>query len=335
MAESRLLDDPDGSPLRGPGASAVPLALPPHDLMSDDAQLATDTPTDLAPGTVLSFSKQYQVVGRLGEGGMGKVFKAFDPIMNRYVALKVMKVDVPESERRRFRLEARLCGGFMHPNLVRVLDVGTTREHGLFWFVMEFLEGMDMTAAMASGRPIPMHVLKTILECVLDALHYVHLRKIVHRDVKPANIFVTRDPHDPEHRPVKLLDFGVAKDLSDPNPDKEHHIMGDPRYLPPEQTRANRPVDGRADLYALGMSFFEAVTGHHPFEDMFDQHPRELLQCQRERTPVMPSTFLGPSISRDQAQAIDDFFATACAKDPADRFGNARAMLNAMDAMTG
>jgi serine/threonine-protein kinase len=106
--------------------------------------------------------------------------------------------------------------------------------------------------------------------------------------------------------------------------------MGDPRYLPPEQTRTNQPVDARADLYALGMSFYEAVTGHHPFEDMFDQHPRELLRCHREREPVLPSRFLDDSSPREQAQAIDDFFVTACAKDPADRFGNARAMLNAM-----
>ncbi len=300
--------------------------------MSETEELATDSePTELSPGTLLSFSKQYQVVGRLGEGGMGKVFKAFDPIMNRYVALKVMKVDVPESERRRFRLEARLCGGFMHPNLVRVLDVGTTTEHGLFWFVMEFLEGKDMTAALATGRRLPLHVIKTIFDHVLDALHYVHLRRIVHRDIKPANIFVTRDPYDPEHRPVKLLDFGVAKDLSDPNPDEEKHIMGDPRYLPPEQSRANRPVDARADLYALGMSFFEAITGHHPFEDTIDD-PRGLLKCQRERAPVMPSAFLG-DLPRSQTQSIDDFFATACAKDPADRFGNARAMLNALTAL--
>src|SRR5688572_25869606 len=219
-------------------------------------------PTELEPGTTLTFNKSYQVVNRLGEGGMGKVFKAFDPIMNRYVALKVMKVDVPESEKRRFRLEARLCGGFIHPNLVRVLDVGTTQEHGLFWFVMEFLEGKDITGAMQGGRTVPLHVVCEIFRQVLDALHYVHLRKIVHRDVKPDNIFVMRDPYDPEHRPVKLLDFGVAKDLGDPNPDAERHILGDPRYLAPEQSRTNRPVDARADLYALGMTFYEAVTGH-------------------------------------------------------------------------
>jgi serine/threonine protein kinase len=287
-------------------------------------------PTELAPGTRLQFTKQYQVVGRLGEGGMGKVFKAFDPIMNRYVALKVMKVDVPESEKRRFRLEARLCGGFMHHNLVRVLDVGTTQEHGLFWFVMEFLEGKDITGAMEGGRTVPLHVICEIFRQVLEGLHYVHLRGIVHRDVKPANIFVSRDPVDPEYRPVKLLDFGIAKDLGDPNPELDRHILGDPCYLPPEQSRRNLPIDARADLYALGMSFYEAITGHHPFEDMFHEGPRALLVAHRERHPAPPSTFLPPDMPRDRVQAIDDFFATACAKDPDDRFGNARAMQNAL-----
>ena len=103
-----------------------------------------DGGVDLPPGTVITQSKQYQIVQPLGEGGFGKVYKVFDPIMNRYAALKMMKVDVPDSERRRFRQEARLCGTFMHPNLVRTLEVGTMREHGLFWFAMEYLGGEDL-----------------------------------------------------------------------------------------------------------------------------------------------------------------------------------------------
>ena len=291
---------------------------------------AESAAAELASGTTLAFSKQYQVMGRLGEGGFGKVFKAFDPIMNRYVALKVLKTDVPESEQRRFRLEARLCGSFAHPNLVRVLDVGTTAEHGLFWFVMDFLEGKDIGGAMASGRCVPLHVVCEIFRQVLEGLNYVHMRGIVHRDVKPANIFVTRDQYDPTWRPVKLLDFGVAKDLNDTRPEPGKLILGDPRYLPPEQSRANGPVDARSDLYALGMSFYEAVTGHHPFEDMFNQHPKMLLRCQREREPHPPSTYLPADTPSSRAEAIDDFFMTAAHKDPEQRFANARAMQRAL-----
>lgn len=285
---------------------------------------------DLEPGAIIQFTKRFQVVGQLGEGGMGKVFKAFDPFMNRYVALKVMKVDVPESEQRRFRLEARLCGSFAHPNLPRVLDLGTTREHGLFWFAMEFLEGRDIRGAMDRGRTVPLHVLCEIFRQVLDALHYIHLRGIVHRDIKPANIFVTRDPFDPELRPVKVLDFGVARVLEDTTPEDPTLILGDPRYMAPEQTRPAAEVDGRADLYALGITFFEAITGVHPFEDVFEEHPREIMRAHRERAPAMPSSYLPTDTPTDEAEAIDGFFVAACAKLPAERFTNARVMKRAL-----
>ncbi|MCA9650509.1 MAG: serine/threonine protein kinase [Myxococcales bacterium] len=285
---------------------------------------------EIPTGTTLSFHKQYQVLDHLGEGGMGKVYKAFDPIMNRYVALKVMKADVPEGEQRRFRREARLCGSFMHHNLVRVLDVGTTQQHGLFWFVMEYLEGRDIAGAMKKGRTVPLHVVSEVFRQVLDALRYIHLRGIVHRDVKPANIFVTRDAHDPDLRIVKLLDFGVAFDSNDDAAEDPRLILGDPRYLPPEQSRPQGPVDPRSDIYALGMTFYEAVTGHHPFEDVFDQHPRELLRCQRERVPDPPSRYLSVNTSPPKAMAIDAFFRKACAKDPESRFQNVRVMQQAL-----
>jgi serine/threonine-protein kinase len=287
-------------------------------------------PFDLPPGTIITFSKRFQIVSPLGEGGMGKVFKAFDPFMNRYVALKVLKDDVPESEQRRFRQEARLCGGFAHPNLPRVLDVGTTREQGLFWFAMEFLEGRDIRGAMDGHRTVPLHVLCEIFRQVLDGLHYAHLRKVVHRDVKPANIFVTRDPHDPALRTVKVLDFGVARDLSDSKADDGKFIVGDPHYMAPEQTRPNGPVDARSDLYALGMTFYEGITGHHPFEDVFDEHPREILRCHRERVPAPPSTYLPADTDAELALAIDGFFEAACGKEPGERFADARVMQRAM-----
>ncbi len=296
---------------------------------SDAAAEPLATP-DLPPGTVIAFSKRFQIVGPLGEGGMGKVFKAFDPLMNRYVALKVMKADVPETEQRRFRLEARLGGGFAHPNLVRVLDVGTTREHGLFWFAMEFLEGRDFRDALEGGRTVSMHVLFEIFRGVLDALQHIHVRGVVHRDVKPANIFVTRDPYDPELRIVKLLDFGVARDLGDPRADDPTLVLGDPRYMAPEQTRPAGPIDHRADLYALGMTFFEGVTGHHPFEDTFDEHPRALFRCHRERTPTMPSAYLPSDTATELADAIDGFFQACCGKDPEERFADAKVMRRAL-----
>jgi serine/threonine-protein kinase len=244
-----------------------------------------------------------------------------------------MKVDVPESEQRRFRLEARLCGGFNHPNLVQVLDVGTTREHGLFWFAMMFLDGKDIGGAMDAGHTVPLHVICEIFDQVLAGLQYVHVRNIVHRDIKPANIFVCRDPVDPSFRLVKVLDFGVAKDLNDEKGEDGKLILGDPRYMPPEQTRPTEPIDHRADLYALGMTFYEAITGHHPFEDTFGEHPKVTLKAHRNREPDPPSKYLPPDTDPEAAEMIDAFFQMSCAKNPDDRFADARAMQRALSAL--
>ena len=201
---------------------------------------------ELPQGALITQSKTYKVVDRLGEGGFGKVYKVFDPIMNRYAALKMIKTNVPEDERRRFRQEARLCGTFMHPNLIRTLEVGTTQEHGLFWFAMEYLDGDDLAGYLARGERLSWPALREVFSQTLDALTHVHARKFVHCDIKPANIFIATDLYDPNLRLVKLIDFGVAKDLADTTPSTSRRIMGDPFYMPPEQTYANPQLDGRA-----------------------------------------------------------------------------------------
>lgn len=301
--------------------------------MAEEPQLAEreDVGVELAPGTVISQSKQYQIVQRLGEGGMGKVYKVFDPIMNRYAALKMIKVDVPDDYKRRFRQEARLCGTFMHPNLCRTLEVGTTKEHGLFWFAMEYLEGRDLSQLLESGRVPSLRPMQEVFKQTLEGLQHVHARKFVHCDIKPANIFISTDLYDPALKLVKLLDFGIAKDLSDTTPPDSKRIYGDPFYMPPEQTYANGPLDQRADLYAIGMTFFEMVTGgRHPFEDLQDQHPRELLKAHREREPAPPSAYMPADTPRERLEDIDAFFMAACAKDPNARFQNAKAMQRAL-----
>jgi len=285
---------------------------------------------ELQPGTVITQGKQYQVVEALGEGGFGKVYKVFDPIMNRYAALKMMKVDVPDSEKRRFRLEARLCGTFMHPNLVRTLEVGTTKEHGLYWFAMEYLHGADLMDFIEKEVAASFEFFKDVFIQVLDALTHVHARNFVHCDIKPANIFVATDLYDPSLRLVKLLDFGVARDLSQPPPDTKR-ITGDPFYMPPEQTRTKLPLDQRADLYALGMTMYEVFSrGRHPLEDLFSQHPREALKAQRERVMPGPSQFLPADWSEERKEGLDAVFAMSTAKDPNMRFQTSRAMQAAL-----
>jgi serine/threonine protein kinase len=256
--------------------------------------------------------------------------------MNRYAALKMMKMNVPEEEHRRFRQEARLCGTFMHPNLIRTLEVGTTKEQGLFWFAMEYLEGSDLLGYLNRGQILTFPQLREVFSQTLDALTHVHARNFVHCDIKPANIFVATDLFDPNLRLVKLIDFGVARDLADPNPPPSRRIMGDPFYMPPEQTYANPTLDARSDLYALGITFYEMVTGgRHPFEELFEQHPREALIAQRERIPAPPSTFMAADLDPEHKSDIDGFFATATAKDPDERFPSAEVMKRALTHIVG
>jgi len=291
---------------------------------------------ELPPGAMITQSKSYKIVERLGEGGFGKVYKVFDPIMNRYAALKMIKMNVPEDERRRFRQEARLCGTFMHPNLIRALEVGTTQEHGLFWFAMDYLDGSDLMGYLDRREPLGFELIREVFRQTLDALTHVHARKFIHCDIKPANIFIATDLYDPSLKLVKLIDFGVARDLGDANPSPSRRIMGDPFYMPPEQTYANPTLDARADLYALGMTFYEVVTGgRHPFEDLFTQHPREALIAQRERVPTPPSTYLPVSVGSEHASDVDSFFSTACAKNPDERFPSAEIMKRALMHVVG
>jgi serine/threonine protein kinase len=308
-------------------AHKVTLPAIPRSLQTD-ASRQLDTLTELEPGAELRQDKVFDVVERVGEGGMGKVFRAFDPAMDRYVALKVLKLDIPDTERRRFRREAVIAANFSHPNLPRVLDRGTDRERGLEWMIMEYLRGRDLGHIIDRGRKIAFPVLLDITCQTLDALDYIHTRKIAHCDIKPDNIFVTRDPYDRRIVVVKLIDFGVCRSLAPPF-DLQLQLMGDPRYMAPEQTILNGPIDATVDLYALGLTFYEALLGEHPFPGADELDANQLLELQVEQMPALPSTRM-PGLPGALAEALDAFVATACAKDPGARFPDARAMKTAI-----
>ncbi len=259
---------------------------------------------------------------------MGKIYRAYDPWMDRYVALKVLKLDVPDSARRRFRREAVIAAGFSHPNIARVLDVGFNEDLGLEWLTMDYLRGRDLGEIIDRGRPITYPLVVDMLSQVLDALDYVHTRKIVHCDVKPDNIFITRDPYNRRLVVVKLIDFGVCRVLEPMEAVQE--ISGDPRYMPPEQTSVDGPFDHRADFYSLGVTLFELVTGEHPFEDHLDAAPEKLLSMQCEVDVPAPSTLLDPATPPQLAEGIDAVVARATAKDAAGRFANAMEMKQAL-----
>ncbi len=259
---------------------------------------------------------------------MGKVYRAYDPRMDRYIALKVLKLDVPEAARRRFRREAVIAADFSHPNLARVLDVGYSEELGIEWLTMEYLRGRDLGEVIDRGRPVTFPLMVDMLSQVLDALDYVHIRKIVHCDVKPDNIFITRDPYNRRLVIVKLIDFGVCRSL-DPV-EKLSEISGDPRYMAPEQTVLRGPFDHRADFYALGITIYEMITGKHPFDEHLDAPPQELLALQCEQDVPPPSALLSTATPPKLREALDELVATATAKDPTRRYDDAMQMKQAL-----
>lgn len=278
--------------------------------------------------------KRYEVKRCIGEGGMGRVYQAYDPMLRRDVAVKVMRDDVPEAERRRFRREAIFGARFSHPSIVRIFDMGEHRSpegRAIEWFSMEYLPGSDLERvlgrALSHGRRLPVLSVLDIFRQVLSALHYAHECFVVHRDVKPANIYVTRDPNT-RFLTTKLLDFGIALDLD--GPAGAEVLCGNPYYMAPEQTIPGAAIDFRADVYAAGLSFYEAVTGRHPLDDFRSAAIETILSAQVKYTPKPPSALLPANTPARLAQAVDLIFERACAKDPDDRFQSAADMREAM-----
>jgi len=278
-------------------------------------------------GSEVHHVKRYEVRRFLGEGGMGRVYQAYDPVLQRDVALKVVKPGIPETERRRFRREAIVGARFCYPSIARIFDLGVCQNSDAEWFTMEYLPGTDMAAVIdradARGAHLPLTAVADVFRQVLAALQYCHECRIVHRDVKPANMFVTRDPNT-RFMTTKLLDFGVALDLDGPT--MTEVLCGDPNYMAPEQTRFGADVDARADIYAAGMSLYEVVTGRLPFEELVDAPLAELLRAHRESEPLPVNLLLPPSTPAPVIHGLARVLARACAKDPGDRFQSALEM---------
>ncbi len=187
----------------------------------------------LPPGTQVFQDKVFEIVEQLGEGGMGTVYKAYDPSMDRYIALKVLKPDVPESEKRKFHREAVIAANFSHPNLVRVLEVGARDD--LQWLAMEFLRGRDVGEVISNRKAISFRVVIDIFAQTLDALEYIHNRQIAHCDIKPENIFITRDAYN-RRRDLPSGQLEAVGMLEDCEP-----LASPPRHAP----RARPPVGRR------------------------------------------------------------------------------------------
>jgi serine/threonine protein kinase len=270
------------------------------------------------PVTSLTKAGRYQLLGELGRGAMGVVFRAHDPVIGREVAVKTMHLTIGDSNLsrpeliQRFQTEARAAGILTHPNIVVVFDAG--EEGGLFYITMELVEGRSLQALLEGHQAFPMPRAIRILEQACSALDYAHKHNIVHRDIKPANLMLTDDDT------LKITDFGTAKILRF-NVTQTAHVIGTPSYMSPEQIKG-KPVDGRSDIFALGVILYEMVTGEKPFPG---ENITTVIFKIINEDPIPPRK-LDPSIHPGLSAVIT----RALAKEPTARFQNCAEMLAAL-----
>jgi CHASE1-domain containing sensor protein len=241
---------------------------------------------------------QYTLQEKIGEGGMGVVYRATHAMLRRPAAIKLLlKESASEHDLARFEREVQLTSRLAHPNTISIFDYGRTAD-GVFYYVMEFLEGMDLDRLVLEHGPLEPSRAIHILAQVNGALFEAHLMGLIHRDIKPANIVVTERRDEPDV--VKVVDFGLAKTL---DPGKGHigitgmgSITGTPLYLAPEAITSPESIDGRVDIYALGAVAYFLLTGTHVFKGRTvpDVLTRHLLD-----QPVRPSERLGRPIAED------------------------------------
>ena len=204
---------------------------------------------------------RYEIEKTIGRGAMGVVYLARDPIIDRLVALKTLRVDLDaehaEEFRERFVREARAAGRLNHPGIVTVHDVGEDPESGLMYIAMEHVEGRDLKQVLAAGEILRHSEAARIVADVAVALDYAHSLGVVHRDVKPANIILTADGTP------KITDFGIAR-LETSNLTVDGQFIGTPNFMSPEQI-TGKAVDGRSDVFSLGVVLFNLLTEERPF----------------------------------------------------------------------
>src|SRR5260221_589397 len=259
---------------------------------------------------------RYEIVGELGRGAMGVVYKAVDPVIGRTVAVKTIRLSEegtglsrPELLTR-FQTEARAAGLLTHPNIVVVFDAG--EDDGLYYITMELVEGKSLQALLDDGHGFPLPRTLRIMEQTCSALQFAHERNVIHRDIKPANLMLTADDT------VKVTDFGTAKILQFGTVQQTAHVMGTPSYMSPEQVKG-RAVDGRSDIFSLGVMLYEMVTSEKPFPG---QNITTVIYKIVNEDPVPPRQ-IDPSIHAGLSAVV----MKALAKEPDARYQSCREML--------
>jgi eukaryotic-like serine/threonine-protein kinase len=266
--------------------------------------------------TTLTKAGRYEIQGELGRGAMGVVYSAMDPVIGRTVAVKTLRLSqegtgLSHAELlTRFQTEARAAGVLTHPNIVVVYDAG--EEEGLYYITMELVEGKSMQALLDAGQGFPLPRVLRIMEQACSALQFAHERNIVHRDIKPANLMLTADDT------VKVTDFGTAKILQFGTVQQTAHVMGTPSYMSPEQVKG-KVVDGRSDIFSLGVMLYEMITGEKPFPG---QNITTVIYKIVNEDPVPPR-----QIDSSIHPGLSAVIMKALAKDPDTRYQSCRELM--------
>ncbi len=256
-------------------------------------------------------SDRYEIIKSIGEGGMANVFLAFDTILERNVAIKVLRGDLSTDEKfvRRFQREALQASSLTHENIVEVYDVG--EDNGEYYIVMEYVQGKHLKNLLKKrGQLTPLEVVDILLQ-VTDGLSVAHDSYIIHRDIKPQNIMIL------ENGLVKLTDFGIAVALNSTQLTQTNSVMGSVHYLPPEQA-SGKGATLQSDIYSLGILMYELLTGKLPYRgdnavEIALKHLKEPMPNVKEEIPDLP-------------QSIANIIMKATAKNPKNRYADAREM---------
>ena len=269
---------------------------------------------------------RYQLVKKLGEGGMGEVYLAEHQLLKRPCALKLIKpgAGADPIALARFEREVQSAARLAHPNTIEIYDYGHT-DDGTFYYVMEYLQGRSLAELVRQAGPLPPGRVIYLLRQVCAGLAEAHRLGLVHRDLKPANVFVA--VRGGETDVAKVLDFGLVKLTREPEAavlSREMTVSGTPQYMAPEQAMADRSLDARADIYALGAMMYTTLTGRPPFtgENAF------AVMMAHARDPVVPPSKVRPDIPEDLERVV----LSCLAKKAADRFPDVKTLRKALAA---
>jgi eukaryotic-like serine/threonine-protein kinase len=257
---------------------------------------------------------KYKILEKIGQGAMGEVYKAHDPVLNRFVAVKTISSELGADDtlRKRFQREAQSAARLNHPNIITVYDYG--EEQGKIYMAMELLDGSDLKQAIARRASLSLDDKLSVVDQIAEGLAFAHSHEIVHRDLKPANIHLLGNGQ------AKIMDFGLAR-LGGSEMTRTGMVMGTPHYMSPEQVRGER-ADARSDVFALGCVFYELLTYRKPFDA--DSMHSVLFKVMQEDPP--PAHEVDPAVPAVLAQVV----ARAMAKDPSQRFQNASEFRSAL-----